>query len=158
MTGIGTMTGQALARAALVQACRTALDGEPVDIGSGFRWPLQHPDWVYATSTESRISQESIKARRALDEEITLTLNIGAWRGGDDQEAEDAAFGRAFDLLGRIQHYIHTQDPTLGGAVLICVPASSESDGATLKDDTGLGRLIEIAATFVCRYRINATP
>lgn len=148
-------TGQALARAALVVAAKTALAGEDVDIGRGFRWPITSRDWVFATETDSNIDPANIGPRRSLDERITLTLSIGSWRPGGDQDAEDAAFTRAFDLLGRVHQHIRTQDPTLGGTVLWCVPGSSHSDGGTTEDEAGIGRLIEIVATFVCAHRIT---
>lgn len=155
-TGISETTAQATARAALITAATAALaaDTEGVDIGRGFRWPIVNRDWVFATETDSDIDPATISPRRTLDEKITLTLSIGAWRPGDDQEAEDAAFDRAFDLLGTIQQYIRTQDITLGGTVLWCVPGSSTSAGATTEGDSGVGRLTEIAATFVCQHRI----
>ena len=154
--GISDTTAQRPARDALIEAAKVALAGEQVDIGRGFRWPIVEHDWVFATETESEINPAEIGPRRSLDERITLTLSIGAWRPGSDQEAEDAAFNRAFDLLERIQRHVRQQDPTLGGVVLSCVEGSSVSDGATAEGDSGLGRLIEIAATFVCQHRITS--
>lgn len=154
-TGISETTAQATARSALIEAAKVALKDEDVDIGRGFRWPIVSRDWVFATETDSDIDTADIGPRRSLDERITLTLSIGSWRPGGDQEAEDLAFGRAFDLLGRIQKYVRTKDITLGGTVLWCVPGSSASDGATTEDEAGQGRLTEIAATFVCTHRIT---
>lgn len=153
-TGISETTAQSTARAALIEAAKVALDGEDVDIGRGFRWPIVNPDWVFATETDSDIDTATIGPRRTLEERITLTLSIGAWRPGGDQEAEDAAHSRAFDLLGRIQKQVRTQDITLGGTVLWCVPGSSTSAGATVPGQSGDGRLTEIVATFVCQHRI----
>lgn len=153
-TGISETTAQATARAALIEAAKIALEGEKVDIGRGFRWPIVNPDWVFATETDSDIDLATIGPRRTLDERITLTISIGAWRAGDDQESEDRAFNRAFDLLGRIQNHVRKNDITLGGTVLWCVPGSSTSAGATTDLDSNLGRLTEIAATFVCQHRI----
>lgn len=153
-TGISETTAQAAARAALIEAAKVALDGEDVDIGRGFRWPIVSNDWVFATETESDIEPATIGPRRMLDETITLHVSIGSWRPGGDQDAEDAAFDRAFDLLGRIQEYIRTTDITLGGTVLWCLPGSSTAAGATAEDDSGEGRVTEIAATFICKHRI----
>lgn len=155
--GIGPTTGQRAARRALIEAVKVALAGEPVDIGRGFRWPIEQPDWVFATATSSDIDPANILPRRSLDERITLELSIGSWRPVIDspQDAEDEAHDRAFELLERIQEHIRTQDVTLGGAVLWCLPGRSESDGATVPTDTGEGRLIEISADFVCEHRIS---
>lgn len=153
-TGISETTGQAEARAALIEAAKVALNGEDVDVGRGFRWPIVSRDWVFATETDSDIDPATIGPRRTLDEKITLTLSIGSWRPGDDQEAEDLAFNRAFYLLGKIQQYVRKSDITLGGTVLWCVAGSSTSAGATTDVDSGVGRLTEIAATFVCQHRI----
>jgi hypothetical protein len=153
-TGFSETTAQATARAALIEDVKLALVGEAVDIGRGFRWPIVNNDWVFATETQSDVNPENLGPRRMLEEKITLHLSIGAWRPGGDQAAEDAAFNRAFDLLGRIQQYIRVTDPTLGGVVLWCLPGSSDSLGATTEGDSGDGRLTEIAATFVCSHRI----
>lgn len=153
-TGISETTAQATARAALIEAAKSALDGEAVDIGRGFRWPIINRDWVFATETDSDIDPATIGPRRTLDEQITLTVSIGSWRPGGNQAAEDAAFDRAFDLLGRIQNHVRKNDITLGGTVLWCVPGSSTSAGATTEDESGDGRLTEIVATFVCQHRI----
>lgn len=153
-TGISEMTAQSTARAALVAAAKVALEGEDVDIGSGFRWPIASNDWVYATDTDSDIDPTTIGPRRTLTERITLSLSIGSWRPGGDQEAENAAHDRAFELLGSIQNHVRKNDITLGGTVLWCLPGSSTSAGATAEGDSGEGRLTEIAATFVCEHRI----
>lgn len=156
-TGISETTAQAPARAALVEAIKVALAGEDVDIGRGFRWPIVSRDWVFATETDSDIDTATVGPRRTLDERITLSVSIGAWRPGGDQESEDRAFDRAFDLLGRIQNHVRKNDITLGGTVLWCLPGSSTSAGATTDHESNAGRLTEIAATFVCLHRI-ATP
>lgn len=152
--GISEATAQEEARSALIEAVKVALDGEQVDIGRGFRWPIVNYDWVFATETDSDIDTATIGPRRTLDEKITLTLSVGSWRPGGDQEAEDTAFARAFDLLKRIQLHIRKNDITLGGTVLWCVPGSSTAAGATTENESGDGRLTEIIATFVCSHRI----
>jgi hypothetical protein len=153
--GISEHTAQATARAALVEACRTALKGEDVDVGAGFRWPVVFQDWAFATDTDSKLDTATIGPRRSLDETITLSMSIGSWRPGGDEAAEIEAFERAFDLLARIQQHIRVHDVTLGGTVLWCVPGDSQCAGATAEGDSGLGRLTEIAADFVCRHRIS---
>jgi len=155
-SGISDTTAQEQARAALIVAVEAALDGDTdLDIGRGFRWPIVNPDWVFATETESDIDPATLGPRRSQDERITLHLSIGAFEPGNDQDAEDAAFGRAFGRLARIQQYIRENDITLGGTVLWCVPGPSNSAGATADSDAGQGRLIEIAASFVCSHRIR---
>jgi len=155
MAGISDTTGQAPARAALVAACKVALAGEDVDIGQGFRWPITSRDWVFATDTDSDIDTATMGPRRSMDETITLTVSIGSWRPGHDDEAELASFTRAFDMLARIQKHIRENDVELGGTVLWCLPGSSTSAGATADSDTEQGRLTEISAQFVCRHRIR---
>lgn len=152
--GISETTAQAEARHALSEAARVALADLAVDVGRGFRWPIVNPDWFFATETDSDIDAATIGPRRTQDEKITLTVSLGAWRPGGDQEAEDAAFNAAFAILGRVQEHIRKNDPTLGGTVLWCLPGSSTSAGATTEGDSGEGRLTEIVATFVCQHRI----
>ncbi|MDR0594528.1 MAG: hypothetical protein LBG60_15025 [Bifidobacteriaceae bacterium] len=154
-TGISRFTAQATARAALVKACKAALAGEDVDVGAGFRWPIVSNDWCFAVDTDSDIDPATVGPRRALDETVTLSLSVGAWRPGGDEDAEVEAFERAFDILARVQDHIRTQDITLGGTVLWCLPGKSQSAGATTSEDAGMGRVTEIAADFVCRHRIT---
>jgi len=156
--GIGETTGQDVARDKLMAAVAAALDaaGETgkVDVTNGFRWPIVSHDWISSGETTSDIDPASVGPRVALKETITLHLSIGAWNPGSDEEAELAAFHRAFYLLGLIVKHVRTQDITLDGSVLWCLPGSSSSAGATLPADQGGGRVCEIAATFVCQHRI----
>lgn len=160
--GISTTTAQARAMAALLAAAGTALanerdgHGEKVAIGFGFRWPIIGQDWLFGTETTSDIEAATVGPRRTLDEQITLTVTVGSWAPYDpdaDVATESETLDRAFYLLGLVQDYIRTQDITLGGTVLWCLPGSSNS--ATDSDVTaGIGRVTEITATFVCKHRI----
>jgi hypothetical protein len=157
-TGISETTAQDTARDALMQAVADAFadadETNNVDAGSGFRWPIVNQDWFFATETESVIDPADIGPRRTQTETITLHASVGSWRPGSDEATELAAFHRAFDLLKLVQNWIRKNDITLGGTVLWCLPGSSQSAGETSSNESGDGRITEIAATFVCKHRI----
>lgn len=156
--GISGRTAQADAMAALLDAARVALADEEVDIGFGFRWPIKTRDWFFGADTSGDIDPKTIGPRRALGETLTLTVSVGTWApfipGAEDDEATELkTLEHAFDLLGKVQDHIRTQDITLGGTVLWCVPGSSTSQ-TTDADELVDGRVTEIIATFVCSHRI----
>lgn len=156
MSGISQATAIAAAHEALFQAIKLALAEEPeVDTTRGFRWPFVFNDWVALTSIESDIDPANIGPRRGQDETITFHASIGSWRPGDDEDTQKRARDRAFDLLATIQTHIRTNDIQLGGTVLWCVPGSAASDGATSETDAGMGRLVEVDATFICAHKIR---
>lgn len=154
--GISETTAQDAAMEALLDAARKALADEQVDIGHGFRWPIVNRDWFFGAATSSEIDHATIGGRRSLDETITLTVSVGTWQpyvGDEGDDDELATLKHSFELLGKVQQYIRTQDPTLGGTVLWCRPGSSTSD-TTDSTEVAEGRITEIIATFVCSHRI----
>lgn len=156
MSGISQATAILTARDALEAATRVALaDEHEVDIASGFRWPFIFDDFVALTSMTSDADPKVIGGRRQQEESLTFHMNIGSWRSGDDDDTEHRARARAFGLLAKIQEHIRTNDITLGGTVLWCLPGPVASDGATDPRDAGVGRYIEIDATFVCSHRVR---
>lgn len=158
-SGISETTAQADAMSALLAAARLALatadPDQKVDIGYGFRWPIVNRDWFFGTDTSSDIEPKTIGPRRMLEETITLTVTVGTWKPHDPDAAEATeltTLDHAFELLGKVQQHIRTQDITLGGTVLWCLPGSSTS--ATSDGELADGRVTEIIATFVCSHRI----
>lgn len=154
--GISQTTAQADAMAALLDAARVALADEQVDIGFGFRWPLVNRDWFFGADTSSDIEPKTIGPRRTVEETITLTVTVGTWKPFDpsaDEATELTTLKHAFELLGKVQDYIRTQDIHLGDTVLWCLPGSSTSQ-TTDADEIIDGRVTEIIATFVCSHRI----
>ncbi|MCI1211010.1 MAG: hypothetical protein LKF93_04115 [Bifidobacterium tibiigranuli] len=155
-TGISAHTAAHEAKMALAEACRTALSGLPVDVNFGFQWPLVHDDWVSATTIDTSVTDVTVGPRRNQEEIITLHLSVGAFRHGQDEQAEITASAAAFDYLQRISDYVTDADPTLGGTVLWIIPSDLHTDGATTQDDAGQGRLIEIDASFKAMHRIRS--
>ena len=155
MSGIHRFTAVHEARKALVEAARVALEDEPIDIGLGFRWPLQEDDWFAVVDADSVIDPANLGTRRQVQEVITLDVSIGAWRSGYTEETEIEAADRAFDILRRVQEHVRLNDITLGGTVLWCLPGGLQTAGATDERDSHMGRLTEIAAQFVCEHRIR---
>lgn len=153
--GISSASAQSDAKHALHAAIETALADEKVDVCFGLRTVFTEFDWVEVNGTRSQIDPRNIGPKRQQDETISLDVTVGSWRAGGDEEAEILASDAAFGLLSKIQDHIRRNDITLGDTVLWCVPGDSESDGATTEDDSGQGRVIVIAATFVCQHRIR---
>lgn len=156
MSGISPASGILAARAALLTAARTALDGQTdIDFYSGWQWPVTQPNWVATTDVHADMDPANIGPRRAQDENITFGMSIGAWVPGHTETEIAAAFNRAFGILNTIQTHIRTTDITLADTVLWCVPGTTDSDGA--QDEDGTGYQVEIATTFVCMHRVRAT-
>lgn len=156
MSGISQASGVRAARNALYEAIKTALaDDHEVDVTSGFRYPEVHPDWVSLTKVSTEIDVANIGGRGQRDETIRLGVSIGVYRPGYTEAVDQEIFDRAFGLLETIQTYITTQDITLGGTVLWCLPGTFESDAVTTYEDSIRGRLIEIAAEFVAHHRVR---
>lgn len=153
--GMSDTTAQLDAKEALLAAARVALEGEDVDVSFGFRWPLRSDDWFSVVDTQSEVDPKVIGPRMTQDETLTLSVSVGSWRSGDDEETELATAQRAFGLLSKVQHHIRNQDPTLNGTVLWCLLGPSSSAGATTEDDAPQGRVTEVAAQFICKHRIR---
>lgn len=156
MSGISSASGILAARKALLAAAKTALTGETdIDFYSGWQYPVTQPNWVATTDVHADMDTATIGPRRSQDETITLGVSIGAWVAGHTEDDIEAAFARAFEILGTIQTHIRVDDITLDDTVLWCVPGTTDSDGA--QDEDGSGYQVEIAATFVCMHRVRAT-
>lgn len=161
-------TTQHAARVALFNAARACFaadlavaSDQGLDVYFGFPFPIRKWDWVAVTTTDSQIDVGAVGPRRAVDERITLGVSIGSWRpyvpnvSDPSTDAERKAADRAFDLLLRLQLYVRQTDPTLGGTVDWCLPSGAYSDGETAETEAGLGRVTEVAATFVASNRIR---
>lgn len=155
MNGIDDYTGGHDIKVALVEAARVALEGQDVDVAFGFRWPTRHNDWFAVTDTTAEIDPKTITPRRALEERLTIDVSVGSWQAGFDEDAEIRASARAFEILALVQRHIRLHDVTLGGTAQWCLPGGYQTAGETAESDLGSGRLIEIAAQFVCEHRIQ---
>lgn len=155
MSGFGTSTGLPVARHALFLTAQAALTGMDVAVWEGFQWP---PDpetaWAAMTDASSDVETETLSPRLAQEESITLHMSIGAWNPGFTAADEKTAFDRAFSILAAIQQSVRA-DPTLGDAVLWCLPGNIATAGSTTEDDSGEGRLIEIDAQFIAHTRMR---
>lgn len=75
-----------------------------------------------------------------LDERYSITVTIDIFRGGDDAAA---AFARGCLLLDQVCAIVRT-DPTLGGAVLVARPATSQAEGEWDEEHSGRHTLITV--------------
>lgn len=92
-------------------------------------------------------------ANRSRDETIELDVMYSSFVGGEDDDA--AATDRAYHLLGQLEQYCRTTDPTVGGAVLWCFVTEIQSKGQTAPESLPGGRLIYVLARFTARARIS---
>lgn len=83
-----------------------------------------------------------------LDERYTITITVDVFRGGDDAAA---TFTRASLLLDQVCAIVRT-DATLGGAVLVARPLTSQAEGEW--DDEHKGRHTLITLDIECYARI----
>ncbi|BBB00575.1 hypothetical protein RVR_10574 [Actinacidiphila reveromycinica] len=83
-----------------------------------------------------------------LDERYSIAVTIDCFRGGDDPAA---VFDRASTLLDQTCAIVRT-DPTLGGAVLVARPTTSQTEGEW--DSDNLGRHTVVTFAVECYARI----
>lgn len=83
-----------------------------------------------------------------LDERYSVAVTIDVFRGGDDAAA---TFDRASLLLDQACAIVRT-DPTLGGAVLVARPTTSQAEGEW--DADNLGRHTVVTFDIECYARI----
>jgi hypothetical protein len=76
-----------------------------------------------------------------LDERYTIALIIDIYRGGPDAAA--TSFDRSCALLDQVIAIVRA-DPTLGGAVLVGKPVSSQTEGLVLDDHTGRQSVVNL--------------
>lgn len=154
MSGIHPTTGANLARDGLHAAIVTAVAEDQVDVYHGFESIAVNADWIAVGSARSEIDLKNIGPRVSLDETITIAVNFGAFVPGRAGigDISQRAYARAFELLEKVQRHVRETDLTLGGAVLWCVPAGLDADGAEYEG----GFQVEIAADFICRHRVRA--
>ncbi|MFI0894891.1 hypothetical protein [Streptomyces sp. NPDC020983] len=82
-----------------------------------------------------------------LEERYTIALIIDVARGGDDAAG---VFDRACTLLDQVVAIIRA-DPTLGGAVLVGRPVSSQTEGLALDDHTGRQSVVNLGVECYAR-------
>lgn len=146
-TGMYPNIGAATAavKTALYQQIVAALAAETdVDVAFGFRWPAQHPDLVSVSGVRTDSGETTTSPQRRRQLTVSIDVNIVAFRVTDDEKVVHA---RAYGLLGQIDAHLR-EDPTLGGAALWCFSGDLASDGATSEEESGTGRVCEIAATY----------
>ncbi|HEY4269512.1 MAG TPA: hypothetical protein VGM94_15125 [Galbitalea sp.] len=105
-----------------------------------------------------RLSSEQDPAtagtNRSRDEVLQLDITISCFVAGDDDQ-EEVASDRAYDLLERIEFFARSTDPTIGNTVRECALVSHESDGMSPKTTVKTGRNIFLTATFEAKTRIT---
>ncbi len=156
-TGISDFTAApAIKRRIYEDALYVFQDDTNVDVAYGFAWPPTTDDWVSVEEVQAAVDPVGIGPRRQQDETVTVTVSVGSYRSGNDSATEIEAAERAWSLLRCLWEYIRTEDITLGGNALWCVPGDCTSAGATDEGDAGYGRVTEINAQFVARHRIRS--
>ncbi len=95
-----------------------------------------------------------MSTNRAREETLQLDIFISVARGGGPEQ-EEICSDRGYEILGDLENYVRSTDPTVGGTVRECHLASHESDGWTVANETFRGRNITILATFEAKVRIT---
>ncbi len=156
MSGIGQAAGILAARNGLWAAIETATAHRGYDIDRYYAAPetLQSNKWVGLTDIDVAADVKNIGARRQFDEEIRIGVTLGAYLPGNGEDVAKAAFNEAYGILAEIQTYVTQEDPTLGDAVLWCLPGSMSNAGVEVDGQAG-GYVVEIVADFVCAHRVR---
>lgn len=149
-----TASERARLTAALAAGERAEADGtDPeVDVAYGFRWPARWPDAAAVTAVRVVPEAGTLGPRQRRHATVEQDVNVAVWRVTDDEQVPHE---RAFALLSVIEEAVR-DEPTLGGVALWCVQGRVESEGATVEDTAGDGRLTEIVATFESRVVITS--
>lgn len=123
-----------------------------VDVSYGYRWPAQWADAVALTAVRVIPLEGTTGPRQRRHMTVQLDMSCTSFRvTHDEQETHDRAFG----LLAVVDEAVRA-DPTLGGAVLWLVLGEVQSDGATVEDDAGDGRITEVVVTFEARVIVSS--
>lgn len=156
-TGVGIYpsTGAAAlaVKDAVYEAASAALAAggvERVDLAYGFLWPAYN-DSISVTAVRAIPDEGSVSPQRRRELTVQVDVNVLVFRVTAD---ERVTHDRAFSLLAVVDEYVR-EHITLGGAALWCHMGEVASDGATLEEDAGEGRITEIAATFEARVVVS---
>lgn len=156
-TGIHASSGAAAlavkgAIHAAIGAALDAADEHEVSLAYGYLWPAQWDDQVAVTAVRIVPQEGTTGPRQRRHMTVQQDVNITAFRVTADEQETHA---RAFGLLALVDQGVRA-DATLAGTALWCVLGEVQSDGATLEEDAGAGRVTEIAATFEARVVVSS--
>lgn len=109
-------------RAAMLTAAATAINDATVYVVMGTPGPESESDGpsqdiVSVGAVQSDLQAGPMGSQRSMDEHLTCAVHIRCDRAGGDQDAEREASDRVVDLAGRLETYLRTVDPYLGGVV-----------------------------------------
>ena len=154
--GIHPSIGAATAavKSALLTRFQAALDaaGEnEVDCRIGFMWPSQWFDQIAITSAATSSDAETVTMQRRQHKTVRQDVSITVFRATAEQ-AE--TMSRAYQLLDVLDQAMR-DEPTLDGAALWCFADDLQSDGVTLPEEAGDGRVEEIVITYAARVLIT---
>lgn len=159
MSGISQATGILAARDGVWAAINAATEYRGSDIDRYYAPPdaIGSVRWVAMEDVNATPDLATIGPRRSFDEEINVGVSVGAWvaASGDPVADGRAAFDEAYGILAEIQTQIAQVDPTLGNAVLWCLPGRMSTAG--VQDPEGGGYVVEIQAEFVCAHKVRPT-
>lgn len=141
-------------RIAMRDAAVTAINDPAVQIEVGYPWPQTAADIVAVGAVRSTQEPATLGTQRSREETLTVDVLVSVFRAGG-QEVEQVASDRAYALLGALERHVRITDTTLGGVVRHCFLTGHEMDSQPFSDDTGMGRTVEIAATFTAAVRIT---
>lgn len=111
------------------------------------------PDMIYLLDVGTQQDPATVGMGRSRNEHLTLDIMISSVVAGVDDDQQPTQ--RAYDLLGQIENYCRTTDPTLGGLVLWCFLTATSSKGATAPESLPNGRIIYCLAQFSALARIS---
>lgn len=149
-----TATVAGALRSALPAVIAAAIDDPAVQVGLGMPWPQTAQDLIAVGGVESQLEPGPMGPQRSRDETLTVEVLISVFRpGGQDQE--QVASDRAYELLGAIERHLRMVDPTVGGLVRACLLTGHRMESDPFDDGTGMGRVVEVLATFAAQARIR---
>lgn len=135
----------------LIATALAAADEVEVDLAYGFRWPARWNDHIAVTAVRADPGEGALGRQRRRDLTVSVDVNLVSWAPTKDEQVTHL---RAFGLLDVIDRALRA-GPTLDGAALWCHLGEVNSAGATDEDDSGYGRVTEIAATFDARVIVT---
>lgn len=112
-----------------------------------------HDDIVSFTGIRTDQDAAGMGPRRSRDERIYLSVLVSCFVRGDADDI--AASDRVYSYANRLEQYVRTADPTLGGLVLWCFLSEHTSDGSGNPRLLQEGRLVEGAFIFEALARIS---
>jgi hypothetical protein len=106
----------------------------------------QFDDIVALTGIRTEQDAAGMGPGRSRREHLYLTVMVSCWRAGVDDDL--APTEAVYSYANRLEQYVRTTDPTLGGLALWCFLDEHTSDGLTDRQMLAKGRLIEGAFIF----------